>query len=51
MKLGIANRISVSDVDLADTLDVSPLYSEVVYLIQQGEHVLATLWLGMLDGQ
>lgn len=49
MKLGIANSREVHDFDLADTLDVSPLYSEVVYLIQKDELFLAHVWLGMLD--
>ncbi len=48
MKLGVANRIVVSDVDLADTVDVTINYSDILYVLQYGDEyglVVAQAWL------
>jgi len=54
MKLGIANRIEVSDVDLSDTQDVTPKYSDIVYLYQDcsvGADSVADAWLNHIGGE
>ncbi len=53
MKLGVAGRISVVDLDLSDTQDVSPYYSDVVAAFQcgsDGPDSEAQQWLQHLDG-
>lgn len=52
MKLGIANRLTVEDADLADTIDVTPRYADVAYLLQLEEHAadeLAQSWLDVIN--
>lgn len=49
MKLGIASRIEVSDVDLADTVDMNLHYSDVVTLIDLGYGDIADAWLSSLS--
>lgn len=54
MKLGVANRISVSDFDTADTIDVSPKYCDCVYIFQaECPHAdkVAQQWLNHLDAE
>lgn len=47
MKLGIANRISVSVVELDDTVDVTPTYSDIINVIQleSGVSEVSKRWL------
>lgn len=54
MKLGVANRIPVTDIDHEDTLDANPacMYSECVHLFQANRpecDSLAQAWLGHLN--
>jgi hypothetical protein len=49
MKLGIANRITVEDVDLAATVDITLKYSDVVFFLQHGNDELADLFLNILE--
>lgn len=39
----------VNGIDLADTVDVRPMYCEVVYLLQCGHEGLAETWLRILS--
>lgn len=51
--MGTANGISVTDIDLASTQDVSPRYADVVYLYQDGSDgadAVGDAWLNHLDG-
>ncbi len=48
MKLGIANRISVVDGDMTDTVNVNIAYSDCVYVFQSGDpcaDLVAQAWL------
>ena len=48
MKLGVANRINILDIELDDTIDVRITYSDIIGLLLIGEEEtdsLATLYL------
>jgi hypothetical protein len=50
--MGQANGICVEDLDLSDTLDVCPRYSDVVYLYQDGSpgaDAVGNAWLCLLE--
>ena len=52
MKLGIANRILVTDVDLEETVDITPRYHEAVALFEDGSPAsdeFAHFWLEILN--
>ena len=54
MKLGVAGRIPIIDADLSDTQDVTPRYSDIVYLYQDGSHgadSVADMWLDHIGGE
>ncbi len=54
MKLGVANRISVTDLDTDDTVDIRPSYTEIVYLLtmrEPGADDVAQAWLNQREAE